>query len=144
MFKKENAKPAQDKAEVVSAAVKLPEQKSEIKATQPLAEVKQETKAAVKPQGLSQREAVYNAVMGCFQKNNVKFTGGKANDLLTPEIRKQITDSVCADFKASKVSLRDTPNNKSKLGDEKQLRVYVTGLINNWLRRDKRLNGTLT
>lgn len=136
MFKKESAKPQEAKA----VDSKLPEQKTEAKEGQTQAP-KQEAKKVEKPQGLSQREAVYLAVMGCFEKSGVKFTSGKAADLLNPEMRKQITDTICADFKAGKVALRETPNNKEKLGDDKSLRVYVTGLINNWLRRDKRLNG---
>lgn len=136
MFKKEkeSAKPA---PEVKVVETKGPDQKPA--QTQPAA--KQEAKAS-KPQGLSQREAVFLAVMSCFERNNVKFNGGKAGDLLNPEMRKQVTDSLCADFKAGKISLRETPANKEKLSDEKELRVYTTGLINNWLRRDKRLNGS--
>lgn len=135
MFKK-------DKADAKVQETKLPEQKTEAKPTAPAVSEKPTAPAKEAKQGLSQREAVFNTVMSFFNKANVKFTGGKAADLITAEMRKQIVDAIAADFKANKVSLRESPANQEKLADEKLMRVYVSGLLNNWLRRDPRLNGT--
>src|SRR5258708_6890304 len=101
--KKDVPKPnqAQDKAEV-----KVAEQTAEVKVGPARVAVKSEGKT-----GFSQREAVFLAVTRCLEKNNVKFTSGKAADLLNPEMRKELTDALCADFKSGKVSLRETPAN---------------------------------
>jgi hypothetical protein len=60
---------------------------------------------------------------------------------LTEERLKKVYDVLIENFKAKKVALKDTPSNQKKLADPSELRTYITGLVNNWIRRDPRLNG---
>ena len=83
---------------------------------------------------MNQRESVYSAVVAV--KGNVS---GKVE--LTTEERARVVGLVCEAFDAGEVTFKETDANKNKLADEKELRKYVVGLVNNWLRKDPNLNG---
>ena len=86
---------------------------------------------------LTQREAVFQTVRSTLKtafKNHAKVT-------LSDEQRKTVSESLMKDFKAGKIALKDTPANQAKLKSPELLKTYISGLINNWLRRDPRLNG---
>jgi len=76
----------------------------------------------------SQKEAVFTAVC-----NVTGFTGEGA---CTPskEQRSMINAILIEGFKSSKIELDREYN-------ESELKSYVSGLVSNWLRKDKRLNG---
>lgn len=91
---------------------------------------------------MNQRDAVYNATMSVLSENGVEFEDfGQINEVMTKELREQVHTIVCESFTSGKVSFQDTPANKEKLSNPTKLSSYVSGLISNWYRKDKRFNG---
>lgn len=100
------------------------------------AEKKQES------QGLTQREAVFIEVMRVVREEKIAVTDKQpVKPLLNETHIKKICVALVAGFQAKKIVLKDTESNKKKLADAKAMELYSLGLLNNWLRRDKRLNG---
>lgn len=93
-------------------------------------------------QGLTQREAVYIEVMRVIQGEKITVAEKQAvKPLLNETHIKKICVALVAGFQAKKIALKDTESNKKKLSDAKAMELYCLGLLNNWLRRDQRLNG---
>lgn len=87
---------------------------------------------------VSQRDAVFQAVKAALKsefKDGIKIT-------LTDAQRGVVVEALVKDFQAKKVALKDTPSNQEKLKSPALLKTYVNGLLNNWLKRDPRLNGS--
>ena len=82
---------------------------------------------------MNQRESVFAAVSA------VVPVKGKVS--LTTEQRAKVVGLVCEAFEAGEVTFKDTDANQAKLTDSKELKKYVVGLVNNWLRKDPMLNG---
>lgn len=84
---------------------------------------------------MSQKEAVYNAVISVLKENNIAFTEGtNVGALMNRELRSQVNAILFEGFTARTIELDGTR------GDS-DLKGYVSGLQSNWLRKDKRLNG---
>ena len=93
-----------------------------------------------KLKGLSQKDAVFQEVQRVVKAKNITVTKGKSvGELLNKEHRKEIVDALVLGFKSKKYPLKDSEGNRKKLADDALLRVYATGLLKNWLERDKRL-----
>lgn len=100
-------------------------------------------KKAITPTKLSQKEIVYERVIQVVKENKLTVKSNQPIlELLNPDLYNSLIKNVCDDFLTGKASLKDTPANKDKISDLNQLKIYVRGLCNNWLRRDPRLNGT--
>lgn len=98
--------------------------------------------ASTQAQGLTQREAVYDEVMRVIREDKIAVVDKQAvKPLLNETHIKKICTSLIAGFQGKKIALKETEANKQKLGDTKLMELYCLGLLNNWLRRDKRLNG---
>lgn len=78
---------------------------------------------------MTQGEAVYSAVIQVVGEPN-----GKVLDYITDEETKQVEAVVFSMFKSGECS-------HSKNPDDVALMKYIPGLVNNWLRKDLRLNG---
>lgn len=98
--------------------------------------------APAHPQLPTQREAVYNEVMRIIREEKINIA---PNQAVKPSLNethiKKICTALVAGFKAKKIALKETESNKKKLTDDKVMELYCLGLLNNWLRKDKRLNG---
>jgi hypothetical protein len=90
---------------------------------------------------MNQKEATYTVVTGVLAEHGIDFEGGDASKLLTTEMRTEVVALISELFREGKVDLSDTPANQHKLQDQKEMSKYVVGLVNNWLRKDQRLNG---
>lgn len=91
---------------------------------------------------MKQREAVYNAITSVFTESNVHFEDGMdASALLTDDLRKNVHSILTEGFSSGTIDMEKTISNRSKLEDTKKMSAYVSGLISNWVRKDKRLNG---
>jgi hypothetical protein len=92
---------------------------------------------------VSQRDIVFTATTTVFAKHKVSFTESQtvAKDVCTSDLRKEITQSVMAAFKAKQVDFKDTEANQKKMALDSELSKYVSGLITNWFNKDSRLNG---
>ena len=98
--------------------------------------------ASTGPEVPTQREAVYQCIVRVLKSKSVEIKKGQiVQDLLTQEMRDVIYKSLAQEFVAKKIALKITESNQRKMSDPNVLRVYIIGLVNNWLRRDVRLNG---
>lgn len=105
-------------------------------------QVEAKTSTLAQSQLPTQREAVYNEVMRMIREEKISVA---SNQPVKPSLNethiKKICAALVAGFKAKKIALKETESNKKKLSDDKAMELYCLGLLNNWLRRDKRLNG---
>lgn len=100
--------------------------------------------ASSKSQGLTQREAVFIEVMRVVRDEKIAIAEKQSfKSFLSESHIKKICNALVAGFQTKKIPLKETESNKKKLSDAKSLELYCLGLLNNWLRRDNRLNGTL-
>jgi hypothetical protein len=83
---------------------------------------------------MNQREATYNAVQSIHA-----FDDGDTI-ILTKDEKAQVVAILCAAFEAHEVTLSEKACNKY-LGNPQALKGYVGGLVNNWTRKDPRMNG---
>lgn len=105
---------------------------------------KVDAKSAKETQGVTQREAVFIEVTRVVREEKIPVSEKQpVKPLLNETHIKKICAALVAGFQAKKFALKDTEANKQKLADPKVMELYCIGLLNNWLRRDPRLNGTL-
>lgn len=109
----------------------------------PSVETKEQTlPAKQESQGLTQREAVYIEVMRLVREEKIVVVDRQSvKPLLNETHIKKICTALVTGFQSKKIALKDTESNKRKVTDTKAMELYCLGLLNNWLRRDKRLNG---
>ena len=91
---------------------------------------------------VTQRQAVYSAVISVFNEHGMEFFDGiDAKAKMSKEHRAQVNSILCVGFIAGQIELKDTESNRAKLADQSLLKEYVSGLQSNWLAKDERLNG---
>ena len=94
---------------------------------------------------LTQRQAVYNATHQVLKDAGINFDDGQdIKDVVTSDHREAVNAIICEGFTQGTIELKDTPANKEKLDSASKLKSYVSGLMSNWYRKDKRLNGGAT
>lgn len=94
---------------------------------------------------MNQREAVYSATKSVLEDAGINFDDGtNIDDVMTKELRASIQMIVVEGFRAGNIEFKDTPANQEKLSNEPKLNSYVSGLVSNWFRKDKRFNGGQT
>ena len=94
---------------------------------------------------MNQREAVYSATHSVLSDAGVHFEDfGQISDVMTKELRDKVHAIVCESFRQGEVSFKDTASNREKMSSDSKLNTYVSGLISNWYRKDKRFNGNTT
>lgn len=81
---------------------------------------------------MRQKEAVYAAVLEALDEISGPVT-------LTKDQRKDVIDAITTGITTGEVEFSDEA--RAKYSTEAQIRNYVSGLVNNWLRKDTRLNG---
>lgn len=89
---------------------------------------------------LSQKDAVFQATVAVLEQNGRKFEEGRnIREVIKEDIRLrvQIRDLVYEGLRQNQVVFGGDEDSKS----DRSLRTYATGLISNWFRKDKRLNG---
>jgi hypothetical protein len=91
---------------------------------------------------MNQREAVFQATIKVLEEQGVQFEKGMdVSEHMSKSARASICAIITEGFKSGTVEFKDTPSNQAKLADESELKKYVSGLVNNWHRKDTRLNG---
>lgn len=93
---------------------------------------------------LSQKEAVYQATLEILDQAKIPMDGRPVSELIPKEIRKMVTDKLVEMVKSGSVSFKGTATNAMKLKDPSKMATYLSGLISNHWKRDKRLNGSLS
>lgn len=89
---------------------------------------------------MTQREAVFSATINVLKQAGKELTGD-IKTLISKDETSSVVQIVMQGFKAGTVEFKDNISNAGKLSDEKKLKSYVIGLVNNWFRKDVRLNG---
>lgn len=88
-----------------------------------------------------QSTAVFEVTVQTLKDHGITFTPGHDVKPIIKD-RKDITDTICAElmagFRAGEIDLKGGPN---KYPTEKELKTYVLGLMSNWYRKGKELNG---
>lgn len=85
---------------------------------------------------INQKEAVFQAISEVFSLSGQSIEPGSVvNDIITKDQKAQVNTFLCEGFRAGKIQLA------TEYPTDVGLKSYVSGLINNWLRKDTRLNG---
>ena len=79
-----------------------------------------------------QKDAVFQAV--CDVRGSTQFNDAVE---LTKEERSKVQATLIAGFQAGDIAYQGDATDSTKLS------AYVSGLVSNWLRKDKRLNGNV-
>lgn len=82
---------------------------------------------------LSQKDAVYNYVVEALGQTAQDDQSIKLRSLVTKEVRKVVRQRLFAAVRSGEIKL-------AKQYDDSKLKKYCSGLINNWLQKDKRFN----
>ena len=91
---------------------------------------------------VTQRAAVYQAVISVLSEANISFEDGQnAKSMMTKEHRAQVNTILAFGFTSGSIELKDTESNRTKLSDPSEMKEYVSCLQSNWLNKDTRLNG---
>jgi hypothetical protein len=94
---------------------------------------------------MKQRDAVYSAITSTLEDAGISFEDGMdVSTVLTPELRKSAHAIVTEGFTSGKIAFESNASNNEKLANPAKLNSYVSGLISNWVRKDKRLNGDVS
>ena len=83
---------------------------------------------------MNQKEGTFNAV--CSVTGQDSFDAAVE---LTSEQRAQVIEMVTQGFINGDIEMSDGA--KAKYSEESKMKTYCNGLVSNWLRKDKRLNG---
>lgn len=82
---------------------------------------------------IKQKDAVFNAVVTV--RGTSEFSSAVE---LTKEERSAVQASLVTGFQSGQIAYQGDATDAAKLGS------YVSGLVSNWLRKDKRLNGNVS
>ena len=85
---------------------------------------------------MKQSEAVFAAVQSVMSEHGIAYHESQPT-VLNRDLRAEVNNILFAGFKAGKIVL-------SKQFTDQELKSYCSGLLSNWLRKDKRLNGNTT
>lgn len=87
-----------------------------------------------------QNDAVFNATVSVLAEREFKFEPGmSAKSVVTPDDKKLIISMVTQGILNGSVAFSDEA--RAKHTTEAQVRSYVSGMVDNHFRKDKRLNG---
>jgi hypothetical protein len=87
---------------------------------------------------LTQKEAVFVAVKSLFSQSGRTFIEGTKIELSKDE-RATVTQMVVEGINSGDVAFSDEAAQKHATADK--VKAYVSGMVGNWLTKDKRLNG---
>jgi hypothetical protein len=83
---------------------------------------------------MNQKEGVFAATVSVLEEMGIELTGSIQAHPKVTEIRAAVLEVVVEGFRAKQIQLDTTY-------DDAELKGYTRGLINNWFRKDTRLNG---
>lgn len=88
---------------------------------------------------LNQKNAVYAAITNVLAENNIHFEDGMdIKPIMTKELRAEVSTILLAGFQSQTIELDRAPYET-----ESEWKSYVSGLISNWIKKDKRFNGNV-
>lgn len=90
---------------------------------------------------MTQKKAVVSIILSTLSARGVNYElGGSVavNDVLTDADKTTIRDFLFAGFRKGEIEMK--ADAKAKAGDDSYLKSYVSGLLNNWVRKEKEFN----
>lgn len=87
---------------------------------------------------VNQKEAVYNAVVGYMSEQGRSVVDGEAVQLDREE-KRTIIGMLAASLEAGEIAVSEAK--QAKMTEAKDYRDYASNILNNWTRKDLRLNG---
>jgi hypothetical protein len=91
----------------------------------------------------NQRQATVETIISVYEEHTGKEyeLNGEVimNDVFTKEMKQEAREYLVDNFQAGNIQYR--PEFQCKVDDNSEINKYVNGLINNWLRKAKELNG---
>lgn len=91
---------------------------------------------------MNQRTATCNALIAVLKERGVNYElngSTSIGDVLTETDREKVRGLIFSGFKAGKIEM--SAESVEKYKDEKALKAYVSGLVNNWIRKAPEFNG---
>lgn len=86
---------------------------------------------------VNQKTAVYEAIVNVLTNAGVDFEEGMdVKPVMSRELRAQVNQILFEGFRAGRIEL-------DREFDDGELKSYVSGLQSNWIRKDRRLNGSV-
>ena len=91
---------------------------------------------------ISQGKAVYVATVEVLGASGVEFDPSvPAAEQVDQTTRGQIVERVVDMFRSGEAVMKESESNRAKLSNTTELRKYVVGLIHNWYKKSRELNG---
>ena len=90
---------------------------------------------------VSQKQAVRNAIFSVLEEKNESFElngSTSINEVFNSDDKAKARDILFAGFKNAEIEYKESF--QTKVDDDAELKKYVSGLLNNWMRKDKELN----
>lgn len=91
---------------------------------------------------MNQRTATVQTILSVLQDRGVSYElNGETSmsDVLTETDRAKVREIVFAGFRSGKIEMSE--EGKAKYAEESALKAYVSGLVNNWIRKAPEFNG---
>lgn len=90
---------------------------------------------------MNQRQATVSTILAVLEERGVSYElNGETpiSEVLTDKDRALVRDTLFAMFRAGQVEMAE--ESKAKYSDDKDLKNYVSGLVNNWIRKAPEFN----
>lgn len=89
----------------------------------------------------NQRTATVNAIMSVLADANIDYELNgdvSVSEVLNPQLKEQVRAILFNAFRQGQVQYKESF--QAKVNDDKELKSYISGLVNNWIRKAKEFN----
>jgi hypothetical protein len=89
---------------------------------------------------MNQRNATVNCILSVLEERGIEYElngSTPITNVLNSDDKKKIRDVLFVFFQQGKIEFRDT----TRLSDDKYMKDYISGLVNNWIRKAPEFNG---
>lgn len=91
---------------------------------------------------VNQKTATVNAILSVLSARDVEYEMGgetKMSEVITPEDKTAVRAILFTAFRAGEVEHKSSF--QESVDDDAKLKSYISGLLNNWVRKNKEFNG---
>lgn len=90
---------------------------------------------------MNQRHATVSTILSTIKSHGIEYVLNGAtpvSDMLTDKMKEEIRSELFAMFRNGSISYSE--DFKSKVADDTELKKYISGLVNNWIRKAPEFN----
>lgn len=90
---------------------------------------------------MNQRHATVSTILSTIKSHGIEYVLNGAtpvSDVLTDKMKEEIRSELFTMFRNGSISYRE--DFKSKVADDTELKKYISGLVNNWIRKAPEFN----